>query len=360
MEPHGALSRQLSSLASRTGGGVIRSARMGHVRLRLDAGPSGARISMTSRKVTIALIQTLHGLESREFLDRARKAVEAAAKDGAEWIAFPETVLPGYPAWLDCCRDVALWDHEPVKKVFRRYFEQSLTVPGPETEELARLAARTQTTLVIGVSERVDRGPGTRTLFNSLLIFGPDGRLLNHHRKLMPTYTERMVWGPGDARGLRAVDTPRGRVGGAICWEHWMPLTRQALHESGEDLHVAAWPMVKAQNLLCSRHYAIEGRCFVAAVGGLWRREQVPPELELHETTSGREWLLRGGSCIIGPDGELLTEPVFDQEATVMGTLDLARIAEEAMTFDASGHYHRPDCLRLERPDPRFRPEESS
>jgi nitrilase len=203
---------------------------------------------------------------------------------------------------------------------------------------------------VIGVSERVESGPGSRTLYNSLLTFGPDGRLLNHHRKLMPTFSERMVWGLGDAEGLRAVETPVGRVGGLICWEHWMPLARQALHDVGEDVHVAAWPTVKELNLVASRHYAFEGRCFVLAVGGLLHRDALPPELEPHPSAlEGGEWLLHGGSCVIGPDGHYVVEPVYDREALVLARLDRARMAEEAMALDTSGHYSRPDCLRLER-----------
>ena len=135
--------------------------------------------------------------------------------------------------------------------------------------------------MVVGVSERVSAGPGRGTLYNSLLTIGPDGQLLNHHRKLVPTYTERMVWGNGDADGLQAVDTPAGRVSGLVCWEHWMPLARQALHDSGEDIHVAVWPTVHDRHQLASRQYAFEGRCFVLAAGSVMRASSLPPELEV-------------------------------------------------------------------------------
>lgn len=141
-------------------------------------------------------------------------------------------------------------------------------------------------TLVMGVSERVTAGPGQGTLYNSILSYGPDGALLNHHRKLMPTYTERMVWGAGDAEGLRSVAMPVGgvsaRVGSLVCWEHWMPLARQALHESGEDIHVALWPTVHEMHQVASRQYAFEGRCFVLAAGSLMRASKLPSELEPH------------------------------------------------------------------------------
>lgn len=305
---------------------------------------------MSTEPLKVALIQMPHGLAAPAFLERAAGHVREAAAGGARLAAFPETVLPGYPAWLDVCRDAALWDHPPVKAVFRRFFEASIPVPGDEVRALGALARECELTLVIGVSERVDAGAGSRTLYNTLLTFGPDGRLQNHHRKLMPTFSERMVWGGGDAEGLRAVATSFGRVGGLICWEHWMPLARQALHEAGEDVHVAAWPTVKELNLVASRHYAFEGRCYVLAVGGLLRRDALPPELELHPSAQGGgEWLLRGGSCVFGPDGRVVVEPVYDREGVVVAELDPGRIAEEAMTLDTSGHYSRPDCLRLER-----------
>jgi predicted amidohydrolase len=172
---------------------------------------------------------------------------------------------------------------------------------------------------------------------------------MNHHRKLMPTYTERMVWGGGDADGLSAVETPYLRVGGLICWEHWMPLARQALHESGEDVHVAVWPTVHERHQMASRHYAFEGRCFVLAVGALMRGADLPPELEPHpDRVSGPDsWVLRGGSAIIGPDGNYIVEPVFEREAVIVAEIDLRRTREESMTLDVAGHYHRPELLTL-------------
>src|ERR1051325_10621859 len=192
--------------------------------------------------VRVAIIQAEVAPDLQSGLARTREDAVAAAKDGARLIVFPETWLPGYPAWLDCCRDVALWNHPPVKKVFARMAEESVVVDGDSGAELSRIAAAAGATVLIGVIERVVAGHGRGTLYNSLLIYGPDGVLLNHHRKLMPTYTEKMVWGAGDARGLTAVETPVGRVGGLVCWEHWMPLARQALHESGEDIQPPAWP----------------------------------------------------------------------------------------------------------------------
>jgi nitrilase len=281
--------------------------------------------------------------------DTRRLTLEAAAA-GASLVVFPETWLPGYPAWLDVCRDVALWDHAPVKDVFARYRAESVDVHGASGQALARIAHDAGVTMVVGVSERVAAGPGMGTLYNSLLTFGPDGTLLNHHRKLVPTYTERMVWGQGDASGLHACDTPCGRVGGLVCWEHWMPLTRQALHVSGEDVHVAAWPTVHDRHQLASRHYAFEGRCFVLAAGSLMRASALPASLERDpaRAPSDDAFVLKGGSAIIGPDGHYLVEPVFERAEILYATLDTSTLDQERMTLDVAGHYSRPDVFTFD------------
>jgi predicted amidohydrolase len=218
-------------------------------------------------------------------------------------------------------------------------------------QSIQKAAADAKVTVAIGIVERVATGAGQGTLYNTLLTIGSTGELLNRHRKLMPTFTERLVWGLGDAQGVRAVETDIGRVGGLICWEHWMPLARQALHEAGEQIHVAAWPHVKEMNLVASRHYAFEGRCFVLCAGALQRADTLPPELEIDSSRvpARDSWVLRGGSCIIGPHGGFVAEPVYERETIVYGSLDLGRIAEESMTLDVTGHYSRPDCFRLVR-----------
>lgn len=299
-------------------------------------------------KLKVAAVQAAPVyLDLAASLVETRRLVAEAAAQGAGLVAFPETWLPGYPAWLDCCRDVALWDHAPIKQLFARLRENSVVVPGPVTTELESLARTHALAINIGVQERVEEGPGRGTLYNTMLTFGTDGSLLNRHRKIMPTFSERLIWGPGDGSGLRAVATDRGRIGGLICWEHWMPLARQVLHASGEDVHIAAWPQVKEMNLVASRHYAFEGRCFVVACGALLRARDLPAELEPIAALRGRteELVLNGGSAIIGPDGSLLAGPVFGKEAILVAELDLARVAEEGLALDVAGHYHRPDIF---------------
>ena len=306
--------------------------------------------------IRVAVVQAVVATSLAEGLEQTRTLTAEAAATGAALVVFPETWLPGYPAWLDVCRDVALWDHEPTKQVFARYRAESVDVSGEAGAAIGRIAADARVTLVIGVSERVPSGPGSGTLFNSLLTYGPDGRLLNHHRKLVPTYTERMVWGQGDSEGLRAADTPAGRVGGLVCWEHWMPLARQALHVSGEDIHVAVWPTVHERLQLASRHYAFEGRCFVLAAGSLMTASALPKELERDpvRASSDRAWVLRGGSAVIGPDGTYIVEPRFDEPAILTATLDMAQLDAERMTLDVAGHYSRSDVFDFGvRPGPR-------
>jgi nitrilase len=298
----------------------------------------------------VAIVQAEIAPSLDEGLARTRELTHAAARSGAELVVFPETWLPGYPVWLDVCRDAGLWDHAPVKAIHARMAANAVSVPGAAADSLGKLAREAQIVLVIGVVERVEAGPGRGTLYNAILTFGADGRLLNHHRKLVPTYTERLVWGPGDADGLRAVDTSVGRIGALVCWEHWMPLARQAMHESGEDVHVALWPTAHEQLQLASRAYAFEGRCYVLAAGSLMRASALPPELEPDVKRVGGEdaWVMRGGSAIIGPDGGYIVEPVYEEPRTLVADLDLARLPGERMALDVAGHYARPDVLRLE------------
>ena len=300
---------------------------------------------MTSTRVAVVQAEVAPDLD--HGLALTRQLTQAAADRGATLVVFPETWIPGYPAWLDVCRDVALWDHGPVKRVFARMAENSVDVAGESGRALGAIAKDAGVTLVVGVTERVSSGAGRGTLYNALLTYASDGTLLNHHRKLVPTYTERMVWGQGDAAGLVAVETSVGRIGGLVCWEHWMPLARQALHDSGEDIHVAVWPTAHEMLQVASRHYAFEGRCFVVVAGSLMRMNALPAELEVHPDKASQTWALRGGSAIIAPNGQYLAGPVFEEPCTLVADLDLAQVREESMSLDVAGHYSRPDVLTI-------------
>jgi len=310
------------------------------------------RSRANSKPVRVAIAQSAPVyLDKRASLAKALDLIQRAAKRDARLVAFGETWLAGYPAWLDVSPGAALWENSSTKDVFARLRRNSLVVPGEEVNALSEAARDLKIAIVIGANERVDAGPGNGTLYNALLTISEDGRLANHHRKLIPTYTERLVWGNGDGRGLEAVPTSSGRVGGLICWEHWMPLARMAMHNSGEHIHVAVWPTVHELHQLASRHYAFEGRCFVLAVGLMMPTEDLPRELRDGATLrpSESQWIERGGSAIIGPDARYVLDPVFDREELLVSDLDLTQIDREKMTFDVSGHYARPDLFRFER-----------
>jgi predicted amidohydrolase len=299
-------------------------------------------------------------------LARAEALVAQAAGDGAQVIAFPEAWLPGYPVWLDVAPQAALWDHPPAKAVYRLLVENALAIPGPHIDRLRAMARRAGAYLVMGVHER--RGG---TLYNTTLYIDRDGAQVQVHRKLVPTYTERLVWGRGDGSTLSVLDTACGVLGGLICWEHWMPLARAAMHAQHEVLHVAQWPSVKDLHQLASRHYAFEGQCFVLAAGCVLSREDViegarslgpaaDAALELLHTIPGEggDLILRGGSAIIGPDASYVAGPVFDRAQIVCAEIDPRRVTEGRLVLDTDGHYARPDVFHLDvdtRPQARVR-----
>jgi len=290
-------------------------------------------------------------LDAAKSLEKAVSHIEEAVQKGAELVVFGETWFTGYPAWIDHSPDVARWNHGPVKKLYARMLQNSIRVPGKELTHLQTLAAKHKVVIVLGVNETTDSGVGNGTLYNSLLIIDDRGELVNHHRKLVPTFNERLLYGIGDAHGLKAVDTGLGRIGGLICWEHWMPLTRQAMHNSGEHIHIALWPTVHEVHQLASRHYAFEGRCFVVAVGQIMRVKDIPKELDLPAELRDKpdQQTLYGGSCIIGPDAGFCLEPQFNQEGIIIHKLEnVERVLEERITLDTSGHYNRTDLFDLQ------------
>ncbi len=199
--------------------------------------------------------------------------------------------------------------------------------------------------VVIGINER-DTHSGS--LYNTLLFISPEGELAGRHRKLVPTFGERLVWGYGDAAGLQTYSFDGAKVGGLVCWEHWMPLARQVLHASAEQVHVAAWPHLRETYLIASRHYAFEGRAFVLAAASVLRKSEMRADFELADDfKDAPDWLLIGGSCIIGPDSKYIVEPVYEKEDLLTAELDLERVSEEKLLLDVAGHYNRPDIFDL-------------
>ncbi len=298
--------------------------------------------------VTAAIIQSepvYYNLP--ETLTKSLDLLHSAAHKGAKLITFGETWLPGYPVWLDICSDMGLWNHEPTKQVFQQLYENSPTLHGAEMQQLQAAAKQLGVVVVMGINERIANRAGYGTLYNTLVTIDANGEIVNHHRKLVPTFTERMVWGMGDGAGLQAVETAVGRVGGLVCWEHWMPLARHTLHQSAEQIHIAAWPTVKDMLQIASRHYAHEGRTFVLAAGSLLRAKAIPAQLSIAGTILPEDFVQRGGSAIIAPNGDYLAGPVFNEDVILTADLDLGMIIRENMALDVTGHYARPDVFSL-------------
>lgn len=284
-------------------------------------------------------------------LTKVLSLMEQASKMGANLAAFGETWFPGYPAWIDHGTEVGFWDHEPVKEEFARLYRNSLTIEGKEVAAIKEKSAALGLMVAIGINEVVDSGRGQGTIYNSFILINDKGELVVHHRKLMPTYTERLIYGTGDAHGLQTMQTEWGKIGGLICWEHWMPLPRQAMHNEGEDLHIGVWPFAHEMVQVASRQYAFEGRCYVVAVGQIMQVKDVPSAIRLRENIADKpeHFLLRGGSAVISPRGEYLLEPQFDSEKIFLVNIpDLRSGIKERMNLDVSGHYSRPDLFKFE------------
>lgn len=290
------------------------------------------------------------------FLDRdasVQKTItlarEAAAK-GAKLVLFPEAFIPGYPRGLSFGAIVGSRSADG-RKLFRRYSENAITIPGPESDLLAATAAELGIHLAVGAIERDERNAGT--LYCSLLLYGPDGDLLNNHRKLKPTASERLIWGEGDGTGLQVLPTDLGHIGGLICWENYMPLARTALYTLGVEIYLAPTADSRESWQSTIRHIAMEGRCFVLACNQFVTKADYPADLDKasqRELADAPDPLSRGGSAIIGPLGDYLAGPLWDEAGILYATIDPGEIVEARFDFDAVGHYSRPDLFRLSAP----------
>lgn len=282
-------------------------------------------------------------------IDHLVEAAGDAIDTGAQIVAFGESYLGGYPLWLDAAPGAALWDHRGTQVLHAILLDQALRGDDPRLAPVQALADKAGVLISTGAHERV-RG----SLYNSQLLFRPNQPPLVH-RKLVPTHGERMIWGRGDGATLAVHEAEWGRVGQAICWEHWMPFLRAALHHEGEAVHVAAWPTVREAYAIASRHYAFEGRCYVLAAGTVQHRAHLIEGLALvgHDPDAAAllkampdGWLQTGGSLIAAPDATILAE-AGDQPDIITADLDLGVIARGLAALDTDGHYSRPDVFEL-------------
>lgn len=269
-----------------------------------------------------------------------------AADAGCGFVAFGEALVPGYPFWIEHT-DGARFNSAAQKAMHAHYLGQAVQIEAGHLDAICRAAAQRQIAVMVGIIERpADRGG--HSVYCSLVHIRADGVIASVHRKLQPTYEERLSWAAGDGHGLQVHPVGPFRVGGLNCFENWMPLSRAALHAQGEDLHVAVWPGNLRNTEGTTRFLAQEGRSYVLAVSALLRRADIPadsPMAAMLETCP--EVLADGGSCIAGPDGAWVVEPVVGREALLTATLDHTRVLEERQNMDIAGHYARPDVTRL-------------
>jgi len=292
--------------------------------------------------VTVAVVQAAPvSFDVRRTLEKTADLAADAARRGARLALFPEAFVSAYPRGLDFGAVVGSRT-DAGREQFRRYWESAIDVPGPDVDRLARIAGANRLYLVIGVIER-ERG----TLYCTALFFGPDGRYLGKHRKLMPTASERLVWGFGDGSTLPVVDTDFGRLGAVICWENYMPLLRAAMYAKGVDIYCAPTADGRETWLSTMRHIALEGRCFVLSANQFARRSDYPADYVSTFGDDPATVISRGGSCIIGPLGQILAGPDYESETILTTEIDPHDVARARLDFDAVGHYARPDVFQL-------------
>ncbi len=274
--------------------------------------------------------------------------LEEAARQGAELVVFPETFLSGYPFWLDLTGG-ARFDDPLQKQAYAAYLQAAVAMDGPEVQQVVEAARDLGLFVYLGTTERAT-GSARGTVFCTLVAIDPATGVVSTHRKLMPTYEERLVWGTGDGHGLRVHRYGSTRVGGLNCWENWMPQARHALYAQGEELHVSVWPGNPRNTVDIARFIALEGRVFSLAANGLLSLSDVPAGFPLYEELKVLDVqdYCRGGSAVAGPDGRWLVEPVEGEERLVIADLELGQVAQERQNFDPTGHYSRPDVFSVQ------------
>lgn len=306
------------------------------------------KAASNAQTVKVAVVQAASVVFNRErTLKKVATLAREAAGQGAKLVVFPEAFVSGYPRGLNFGAVVGSRT-EKGRDDFRRYWESAVEVPGPAVEELSKTARENKIYLVIGVIER-DGG----TLYCTVLFFGPDGSYLGKHRKVMPTGSERLVWGFGDGSTLPVFDTPLGRIGAVICWENYMPLMRTAMYAKGIEIYCAPTADSRDSWLASMRHIAVEGRCFVLSCNQFNRRRDFPEDYDSSLGGDPETVFMRGGSCIVDPYGNFLAGPDMEKEVILTAEIDRGQIIRGKYDLDVVGHYARPDIFQLlvdERP----------
>lgn len=294
-------------------------------------------------RIRVAVVQAAPVMwDTPRTLRKVADLAANAARQGAELVVFPEAFVSGYPKGHDFGVRVGIRSSAG-RDEFRRLYDSAIEVPSDATQEIGTIARENGIHLVIGVIER-EGG----TLYCTALMFAPDGRLFGKHRKLMPTAMERVIWGAGDGSTLPVVATQLGKIGAVICWENYMPLLRTALYAKGIELYCAITVDDRATWLPTVTHIALEGRCFVLSACQFLQRSDLPSDYPVEQFPASQSTLIRGGSCIVSPLGQLLAGPTFGEACILTADLDHADLPRAKFDFDVVGHYARPDVFRLE------------
>jgi len=286
-------------------------------------------------------------LNALETLEKVKKSIIEASENRAELIVFGEALIPGYPFWL-ALTGGAEWNTKVNKELHAHYVKNSICIENGDLDDICKLAKQSKIAVYLGIIERpADRGG--HSIYASLVYIDETGVVKSVHRKLQPTYDERLTWSPGDGNGLRVHPLKKFTVGGLNCWENWMPLPRAALYGQGENLHVAVWPGSDHNTKDITRFIARESRSFVVSVSCLMSSSDFPDQTPYLEKIkqNAPNILTNGGSCIAGPDGDWVLEPIVGKEGVFYADLDFNRVLEERQNFDPVGHYSRPDVTKL-------------
>lgn len=279
--------------------------------------------------------------------DKIISYIDKAGKEEADLVVFGEALLPGYPYWVSLTNGAA-FNSKIQKEIHAHYVRNSVQIENGDLDGICAAAKRNKISVYLGIIERA-ANRGNHSIYCTLVYINQSGEIKSVHRKLQPTFEERLTWSPGDGHGLRVHPLKQFTLGGLNCWENWMPLSRTALYAMGEDLHVAVWPGAKRNTIGLTRFIAEESRSFSIGASGLMRKIDFPestPHLELI-LENCPEILSDGGSCIAGPDGKWIVEPVINIETLIVENLDFNRVLEERQNFDPAGHYSRPDVTQL-------------
>jgi nitrilase len=297
--------------------------------------------------VKIAVMQHAPVLFNRDkTIAKAQQLIAQAAKEQAQLIIFPEAFISGYPAWTWRLRPGGDW--ETSKQLHQALLNSAVDIDAGQLKPLQETAKLHHVTVVCGLNER-DGKLGRTTVYNSVVIIGNNGELLNHHRKLMPTNPERMVWGFGDGSGLNVVDTPIGRLGTLICWENYMPLARYSLYAQGVEIYIAPTYDSGEGWIGSMQHIAREGRCWVVNSGVAWHYSDLPEDFpdknQLYP--DAEEWINDGDSLVVAPGGKIIAGPKHQEHGILFAEIDLQEVASARRDLDVAGHYSRPDIFTL-------------